>query len=368
MAIAQTFPHLVLKNTGFSFLVDDLSTRTKTACVVPAMCITPQLVNFITKFTSGLFTVAITPSRAEKLQLTATPRRITHGINKDKDSGLSLASVESRNDVTTGISAFDRAKTIHVLGNPESLNRDLITPGHIFPVLTKEGGILQKLGLAEGALAVSSKLLQSTKKIDCDAALFVEAIDSDGNYYSTDALQTIASQFEIPLFTLSELLKETIASTPLIEQIAEAKLPSSFSPNYKAHIFRARYQEGEHMAVVLGEIDSSKPILVRVQNESTITDVFGGDNSSRDLLRKSLETIAERGSGILLYLRKPDATSMIDQTQQLGRGSEMREYGIGAQILSSLGVKKIELLTQSTKALVGLQSFGLEIITQTRIA
>ena len=121
------------------------------------------------------------------------------------------------------------------------------------------------------------------------------------------------------------------------------------------------------MAVVLGTISPNTPTLVRVQNESTIDDVFGGKGSSRDLLRKSLEAISARGSGVVLYLRKPDTTPMTEQATALGKGSEMREYGIGAQILCALGVKKIELLTQSTKALIGLDSFGLEIVSQTQI-
>jgi len=335
----------------------------KAACVVPAQCATPALVNFITKFTSGLFTVALTPTRAAFLQIASTPSR---QIQKDESAMQSLVSVEARHGVTTGISAFDRAKTINVLGDPVTTTRDIISPGHIFPVLTREGGILQKISLAEGAIAAARKVHKP--RIDlCEAVLFVEAINPQGQYYSFEELQLHAKHENVPLYTLSELLKETIAVTPLVEHIAQAKLPSSFSADYTAHIFRSKYQEGEHIALVLGTVDPTQPTLVRVQNESTITDVFGGQGSSRDLLRQSLNCIAQRGSGILLYLRKPEAAPMMEQTQVPGPGSEMREYGIGAQILSSLGVKKIELLTQSTKALVGLNTFGLEIVSQTRI-
>ena len=366
------------QSAPLAVIFDDLGASPRGSFVVNGTNITPEIINFITKKTGGLFNVSIPESRVEILGLKTTPPRASLGRFSSQTPGL--ISVESRTGVTTGISAFDRAKTISVLASNETTIKDLISPGHVFPVSVRDAGLLQKIALPEAAYQLYGP--------KCTAALCVEAINDSGEFYSKEDLEKLCVAEKLPFVLISDLLANTMQSTPMVEYVADAKLPSTFSPDFRAHIFRSRFQFGEHVALVLGTITPENPTLVRVQNESTVSDVFGSHapSSSRELLRSALAAISKHGSGVLLYLKKPDIGSMKVEVEQLAQmrantetgnpqspivkeaAREMREYGVGAQILRDLGVKKIMLLTQSNRSLIGLERFGLEIVSQVKMS
>ncbi len=273
-------------------------------------------------------------------------------------------TVEAREGVTTGISAADRSVTVTLLGEKIPNPRKIVSPGHIFPVQTREGGLLVRTAIPEAAVDIT---------VECgfnDAALFVDLIGSDGSFLSREAVTLLSKEYKIPCISLGTLTQERLQSQALVQKVTEARLPTEFAGEVHAIIYKSHIHSGEHLALVKGDIHSSDPLLTRVQTEATIHDVFGGSTSNtRRQLHQALRQIGSRGRGVLVYLRKPQEGFLKDQLSEgpalASRMTLMRDYGIGAQILRDLGVSKIELLTNTKKNLVGLKTFGIDIVAQT---
>ena len=330
-----------------AIIQDDLQTNGKSAFFAPAQNITAQSINIIIKNTGGIFTVSISNARAEQFGF---PYMGTGEVPM-------TVSVEARNGVTTGISASDRAVTIGILGEEIAERKKLVQPGHIFPVVSAAGGVLAKHDLFNAGLDFS--LLAGFN----DAALVVELIDNaTGKNFTNEKIQTICSELSIPLITMSSLIAYKMQATKLVEKVAEAKLPTFYSKAFKAVGFRSIVDEGDHIALVKGEININEPILCRVQAEDLIGDILGGDNSSRDTIKKSLELIEKNQIGVFIYLRKPEKNNKSKTTI-----SSVRAYGIGCQILKQLGVNKIKSITTSASPHVGLEHFGIEVLEYIRI-
>lgn len=343
----------------------------RSVLVAPAQNITTTEVNRIISMTGGLTFVALSPERASAFML--SPMTRVPAIRADRRGGCVLdqfTSVEAREGVSTGISAADRATTIRALGEAHPHPRSLIKPGHIFPVGTKSGRSLVKAEIPEAALDVV--LLAGF----LDAALFVDFLDLSGELLSSDAATTWAKAHEVPVVTISQIIRHRLLREPLIARLSEADLPTREAGTVRAIAYRSTIHDVEHVALVKGELQLDKPVLVRVQVENTVSDVFGGDSpATRRQIKGSLQALNERGRGVLLYLRRrsledldvfqPALSTKAPPSSPATLG--MREYGVGAQILRDLGISQIELLSSSHKNLIGLDSFGITVVAQRAI-
>jgi 3,4-dihydroxy 2-butanone 4-phosphate synthase/GTP cyclohydrolase II len=363
------------KASKIAVITDDIakgSTQITSAIIAPIEDISPDVVNQITKITGGLFMVSVSEARANKLQLQPMPKRNFSENKLDKTStGLNemFASVEARNNVTTGISASDRAQTLNVLGASVPNARAIVSPGHIFPILAKSGGILEKPAITEAALDCST-LAGFT-----DAALWVYLIDQNGVAYDPAKASTLAEKLNWPHINISDLLRHRLTIDATVREVANANLPTELGGDFKAYIFHSDIYQGEHIALVHGDI-SKEPVLTRVQSESTLSDVFGGQQS-KSLLEQSLKKIKDNGSGVLIYLRRSAAGQIANQIaaqinpqtpSTANNMALMRNYGVGAQIIRALGIKKINLLSNSNKSIDGLGLFGVEIVSITDLS
>ncbi len=367
MAEKPNFIPLFAKNR-LIVLIDDTGTSARAALIAPAMNSHSAEINRVLQLSGGLTFVALSPERASAFLL----HNMTRPSEREKHSTPSglmpqYTSVEARQGITTGISSADRATTIAVLGAEHPQPRALVKPGHIFPVETREGGVLVKLAIPEGAVDLA-QLAGFT-----DAALFVDLLDEHGDLMGSDQARAFGETHDIPVTSLTELITHRLEHEPLITRVAEARLPTTLAGEVRAIVYRSRIHDVEHMALVKGEIQGERPVLVRVQAESTVTDVFGGTAASSRLhLQNALRAIGACNRGIFLYLRRPFIDDKSHNVQSLdvsdaapgAAPAMMREYGVGAQILRDLGATKIELLTTTPRALAGLASFGIQVISQ----
>jgi 3,4-dihydroxy 2-butanone 4-phosphate synthase/GTP cyclohydrolase II len=354
------------KRQKLGVLIDDLSTS-RAALVAPAEDIPAERINQILSFSGGLTLVALSPDRANAFLLSSMARPST--VINQRTSLPHYVSVEAREGITTGISASDRAKTVSILGARTPQPRALVKPGHIFPVATREGGVLVKTDIAEGALDIV-RLAEHT-----DAALYVDLLDNTGELLNADAARTFAAKERLPTITITELIGYRLAHETLVRRAAEAILPTTLAGEVRAIVYRSAMSDVEHVALVKGDVTQGGPVLTRVQAEHTVADVFGGKTPfSRGHLQNSLAAIGERGRGVVLYLRRPFADYKNPNVQHLREealvaksASMMREYGVGAQILRDLGISQVELLSSTQRTLEGLSSFGITVVSQIAI-
>jgi 3,4-dihydroxy 2-butanone 4-phosphate synthase/GTP cyclohydrolase II len=360
MSLSDSFP--TSKDLTW-ILHDDLSNHHDNFYIVSdCSSINPNLVNKFTFLTGGIFTVTVSKERASSFDLKPMRVRELNATNQNENSiSAMLASVESRHNVTTGISASDRAQTLRVLASNNPNPRDLVSPGHIFPVLAKSGGILENPGVNEAAI----ELMRIHSLNDC--ALTILLIDENGISFTTSKSEDLSKELCWPIIKISSLVQHRLASDSTVKLVTTAKLPTEFGEEFTAYAFHSDIYQGEHVALILGDI-KKEPVLTRVQSEATISDVFGG-NKSREQLHKSLELIKKNGAGVLIYLRKNSENALSElltkDPTQSPKMSIMRNYGIGAQIIKSLGINKINLITTSPKSIEGLNLFGVEISTLT---
>ncbi len=350
------------KERKILILSDDCGENPRAVLVSFAQDIKESVLNEMISIAHGLVYVVVGPQRVADFGLTKmkSARRISP--NNESDLNGHCISVEAREGVSTGISIADRACTIRILGEEVPDKRKLVSPGHIFPVEARKGGVLVRNSLIEGALDVVSSLGVS------DAAVMIDLLSQEGEFLNSSDQLTLSKKLELPLIKLSDIIRYKLEKERIVSRVAQTVIPSSIAGELKAYIFESELHGGEHLALVKGEIDSNKPVLIRVQTENTFADVFGGlKPSSRDVIASCLEAIQKEGSGVLLYLRKIEVGHLTKEISGVGNElnlspDRMKEYGIGAQILLDLGVKKINLLTNSKRKLVGLNTFGIEIV------
>jgi len=273
-----------------------------------------------------------------------------------------LESVEARHGVSTGISAADRAQTILTLADPHPRSKMIVKPGHIFPVAVREGGVLVKSTLAEGASDITN--LAGFGSV----AVLSEALTASGELLTEIDFEKLCTREKIPLIKLSQVINHRLRTERLVQRAASANLPTQLGGLLVSHLYHCPLHDGDHVALVKGNIQGDRPVLTRVQPEFTFADVFGGNNPpSRSRLQQALRAIEAEGRGIIVYLRRTEPGALSEQVNHWSeefrhKGAYiMREYGLGAQILRDLGVTKVELLTDSQKNIPGLSTFGLEI-------
>lgn len=358
------FPRLEMKpnlrnfqNSKGVILVDSDGRNALSSIAVPGEMLDECLLNKLLSAARGPIHLVISSERAQAfgLNLMSSSRRFS--INHEGDVDGQCVSVEARQGVSTGISVSDRICTIGILSETKPDRTKIVSPGHIVPYVARDGGVLIKHSIKEAALDLVRAGGFS------DSAVVIDCLNSQGEILTEDEIGTLSKVLSMPVLTVDEIVRERLLNERLINQEAETVIPTEFG-DFRGVIYSTSLQGREPLALVKGEINEELPVLVRVHVENSFEDIFGSGitGNRRRLLHESMRRINQEGSGVILYLRKGSDHQRISQPAMPSQGDRIKEYGLGAQVLLDLGVKKIRLLTNSGKNLVGLESFGIKIV------
>jgi len=354
-------------------MTDDAGRENEGDLVLAARRVTPALINFMAKEGRGLICAPVSRARAEKLGLSRMVAR-----NEEKFGTDFTVSVDAAKGITTGISAHDRAATLRVLGRPSPRADDLVQPGHIFPVRAKEGGVLVRAGHTEAAVDLAKLAGQG------DAAVICEILNPDGSMARWEDLLEFKKRHGLKLGTIQELIEYRRRKEKLVVREQTVKLPTDYGP-FDLHLYRNVTDGSHHLALVRGKVKGRHPVLVRVHSECLTGDVFSSRRCDcGNQLHDALRRIGQEKKGVLVYMRQEGrgiglpakirayrlqerGLDTVEANRKLGYPADLREYGIGAQILADLGVRRMRLLTNNPKKVVGLGGYGLELVDQVPI-
>ncbi len=359
-----------LRNGRMVILVDDENRENEGDLVIPAQMATPDAINFRAKHGRGLICLALTKARAEQLRLESMVR-----ANASRTGTAFTVSIEAREGITTGISAHDRARTIATAIDPTKDHNDIVSPGHVFPLVAREGGVLVRAGHTEASvdLARLAGLYP--------AAVICEIMNEDGTMARMPDLVSFAQRHGLKIGTIEDLIAFRLRNDRIVKPIARRQVESAFGGAFELYVYETTVEPVEHLALVKGDLTKPGPVLVRVHAVNMLSDMLGiglsADTADGSLIAQSMRAIAEEGRGVLVLirdLRPKSVSSWIGErsglTPRRVEGNERRlvEIGVGSQILRDLGVRDMVLLTNSPDSVyVGLEGFGLKIVEQRRI-
>jgi len=356
-------------------LVDDEDRENEGDLCMAAEKVTPEAVNFMAKYGRGLICLAMSGDMIDQLDL---PMMVDQNTSTYQ-TGFTV-SVEARCGVTTGISAADRATTILTAVDENAKPTDLVRPGHIFPLRAKDGGVMVRVGQTEGSMDLAR--LAGFRP----AGVICEIMDEDGTMARMPALEKFSQQHDVGICTVADLVEYRMQHEAFVHRAAEAVIPTLHGGDFRMIAFENDVDQLLHIALVKGEIDSKKPVLVRVHSECMTGDIFGSQRCDcGDQLHKAMAMIDQEGSGVVLYLRQEgrgiglvnklkayelqqdQGLDTVEANRKLGFKDDLREYGLGAQMLVDIGVRKMRLLTNNPKKMIGLEGYGLTVEEQIQI-
>jgi 3,4-dihydroxy 2-butanone 4-phosphate synthase/GTP cyclohydrolase II len=353
-------------------LVDDEDRENEGDLTMAAEKVTPEAINFMAKYGRGLICLSMTAEKCDALELPLMVKNNTSSFQ----TGFTV-SIEARYGVTTGISAADRATTILTAVADKATSHDLVRPGHIFPLRARDGGVMVRVGQTEGSVDLAR--LAGLKP----AGVICEIMDEDGTMARMPALQEFSENHGIGIVTIADLVEYRMRNESFVHRAAETTIPTEFGGDFQIIAFENDVDDLTHIALVKGDIRPDNPTLVRVHSECMTGDIFGSMRCDcGDQLHKAMAMIEKEGSGVIIYLRQEgrgiglinklkayelqqkQGLDTVEANRRLGFKDDMRDYGIGAQMLRSLGVRKMKLLTNNPKKMVGLGGYGLSIVEQ----
>ncbi len=341
---------------GLVIVTDDEGRENEGDLMMAAEKATPELVNMMIRHARGLICVPMTEPQLKRLGINPMVQQ-----NREALRTAFTVSVDAAEGITTGISAFDRARTIQLLANPATRTDELVQPGHIFPLCSRPGGVLERAGHTEAAVDLAA--LAGLKP----AGVICEILNEDGTMARLPELLEFKQCHHLPLISITALIEYRHRREQLVERVAQRPFSSEYG-EFTLHVFRSKVDGRHHLAFTMGRLDSS-PTLVRVHTENLLSDVFHAkDQGSHRSLVASLQHVAQVGHGAIVYMEQ---TGRMQETllspDKLANPQNLRDYGTGAQILTALGLRKIRLLQRATRRVVGLEGYGLEIVEQVSV-
>ena len=371
----DTIDDVIADITGGKIVIvtDDADRENEGDLVMAAEKATPQTINFMATHGRGLICVPISNERAEQLGL---QRMVVE--NREMHRTDFTVSVDAAAGVTTGISAHDRAKTIRTIANPNSEPNDLVQPGHVFPLRAKDGGVLRRAGHTEAAVDLATMAGLEPAGVLC------EILHDDGTMARLPELMQVRKKHGLRICTIQSLIAHRRVREKLVEREQIVRLPTDYG-EFDLHLYRSKLDGAHHLALVKGTISSNKPTLVRVHSECLTGDVFGSRRCDcGNQLHAALRQISEEGDGVLVYMRQEgrgiglaakihayklqeEDLDTVEANTKLGFPVDLRDYGLGAQILFDLGVRQFRFLTNNPKKVIGLEGYGIQMIEQVPI-
>ncbi len=347
------------RNGRMFILVDDEDRENEGDLVVPAQFATPAAINFMARHARGLICLAMTRKRVEKLGLPLMSQQ-----NGTRHQTAFTVSIEAREGVTTGISAADRAKTIAVAINSDSTRDDITTPGHVFPLMAREGGTLVRAGHTEASVDIARKAGLTP------AAVICEIMNDDGTMARLPDLVTFAQHHNLKLGTIADLIAHRRLTERLVRRVEEGSYQHPAGGDWRAVVYANTVEYQEHLALIKGDVSGVEPVMVRMHAVDLLDDMTGSPHWIA--VHNAMHMIAKAGRGIVVLIREHRPTALAERVRLLSAGAprptrELRDYGIGAQILLDLGVKNMILLTNRRRTVIGLEGYGLNIVEQRAI-